>query len=143
MNKYFPSARSTALGIFIWGVLLIVFVLSFNAAFKNPNTSDILILLAFWILIFIFMGSVWFRTGYFVADQKIIVKIGPIIHCRIDIDKITDISKTNSWLSAPANSLNRLAIKSYDKMLVMVSPKDQKLFIETLKSINPCIKSDL
>ena len=143
MKKYFPSARSTALGIFIWGILMVVFVISFNEAFKNPNTSDILILLAFWILIFIFMGSVWFKTGYFVSDQKIIVKIGPIVHCRIDIDQITDITKTNSWLSAPANSLNRLAIKSYDKLLVMVSPKDQKIFIETLLTVNPKIKHDI
>ncbi len=140
MTKYFPSARSTALGIFIWGVLLVVFLLSFNAALENPKTTDILILLAVWLSAGIFMSSVWFGTGYYVSNGQLIAKIGPFVHSKIAIDKITEISKTNSWISAPANSLDRLAIKSNENLLVMVSPKDKWGFVELLKSINPNIK---
>ena len=140
MNKYFPSARSTVLGLILWGTLLVVFILSMNEALKSSKLTDVLILLTFWILMLLFVGVVWFRTRYYISDRQLIVKIGPIAHSRIDISTISEISKTKSWLSAPANSLNRLAIKSRDKMLVMVSPEDQKGFIESLKAINPDIK---
>ena len=88
------------------------------------------------------MSSVWFRTGYYISNGQLIAKIGPFVHSKIAIDKITEISKTNSWISAPATSLNRLAIKSNDVLLVMVSPEDQKGFIEALKTRNPNINMD-
>lgn len=137
--KYYPSARSTILGLVIWGVLVIVFGLSLNAAIQDSKSSDLIYLLLFWILTFIFISVVWFGTGYYVVDNHLIIKIGPVTHSKIDLSKITKISKSSSWIASPANSLKRLEIKSGTNVLVLVSPKDQEAFIKSLKTINPKI----
>ncbi|MGB5693094.1 MAG: PH domain-containing protein [Flavobacteriaceae bacterium] len=138
--KYYPSARSPILGLIIWGVLLVVFGLSLNAAIQDSKTSNLIMLLLFWIIIFLFMGIVWFGTGYYVRDDQLIIKIGPVTHSKISLSKITKISKSNSWISSPANSLKRLEIKSGNSVLVLISPKDQEKFMTTINKINPKIE---
>ena len=137
MNQYFPSARSTLLGLIIWGILFIVFGLSVFEGLQDPTTTDLIILFTFWIFTFLFMGVIWFGTGYYISDRHLTVRIGRVIHSRIELAEISEIYKTKSWIAAPANSLNRLAIKSGTNLLVMVSPEDTSGFIESITSRNP------
>ena len=143
MRKYFPSAQSTGLGLIIWTVLLIPYGLSIYQIFQGQVTTELLVRMGILSFVILIVGAIWFRTGYYIANAHLYVKIGPFAHSNFDISTITEISATNSWISAPANSFNRLAIKSGDRLLVIVSPKDQEAFIELLKTINPRINFDL
>ena len=63
-----------------------------------------------------------------------------IVNDKIEILKIRKIEKTNSILSSPALSLDRIAIfyNKYDE--VYISPKDRDNFIKDLLEINPTIE---
>lgn len=63
------------------------------------------------------------------------------------IDKISEIKSTKSFLSAPALSFDRLAIRFSDKSILKsampleISPKDAEAFIAHLMAVNPGIKT--
>lgn len=79
-------------------------------------------------------------TRYIINENQLIVKSTWIVNERIDISKITKIEKSNSILSSPALSLDRLRIRynKYDE--VLISPKEKKAFIDELLKVNPNIE---
>lgn len=79
-------------------------------------------------------------TRYIINQNQLIVKSTWIVYERIDISKISKIEKSNSVLSSPALSLDRLRIRynKYDE--VLISPKEKKEFIDLLLKINPTIE---
>ena len=139
MNEYFPSARSEILGFIIWVMVLVPFGLALYEVFQGTITRELFIRMLILTSLIIFFGIIWFGTGYYITDRELIVSIGPIVHSSIDLSKISEISAANSWIAAPANSFKRLAIRSDKVVLVMVSPKDRKGFIECMKKVKPDI----
>lgn len=79
-------------------------------------------------------------TQYIINENQLIVKSTSVVNERIDISKITKVEKSNSILSSPALSLDRLLVRynKYDE--VLISPKEKKEFIEELLKINPAIE---
>jgi hypothetical protein len=79
-------------------------------------------------------------TQYIINENQLIVKSTWIVNERIAISKITKIEKSNSILSSPALSLDRLLVRynKYDE--VLISPKEKKEFIDELLKINPTIE---
>lgn len=79
-------------------------------------------------------------TRYIIIENQLIVKSTWIVNERIDISKITKIEKSNSVLSSPALSLDRLSVRynKYDE--VLISPKEKKAFIDELLKANPNIE---
>jgi hypothetical protein len=79
-------------------------------------------------------------TQYIINENQLVVKSTWIVNERIDISKITKIEKSNSILSSPALSLDRLLVRynKYDE--VLISPKEKKEFIDELLKINPNIE---
>lgn len=79
-------------------------------------------------------------TRYIINDNQLIVKSTWVVYERIDISKITKIEKTNSILSSPALSLDRIRIRynKYDE--VLISPKVKKEFVDELLKVNPTIE---
>lgn len=79
-------------------------------------------------------------TQYIINENQLIVKSTWIVNERIDISKISKIENSNSVLSSPALSLDRLRIRynKYDEILI--SPKEKKEFINVLLKINPTIE---
>jgi len=67
------------------------------------------------------------------------VKCGFVINIRIDIATITKIEPTNTMLSSPALSFDRIEVfyNKYDS--VIISPGDKAGFIAKLQQINPAI----
>ena len=89
------------------------------------------IVICFLIIVFISKS-----TRYIIAENQLIVKCLFVVNDKIEISKIRKIEKTNSLLSSPALSLDRIAIKfnKYDE--VYISPKDKQAFVEDLLKIN-------
>lgn len=82
-----------------------------------------------------------FTTTYYTISGNILkVRSGFIINITIDILKITRIEPTNTILTAPALSFDRLEVfyNKYDS--VVISPSDKAAFIAKLKEINPGIE---
>ncbi|MHC1703836.1 MAG: PH domain-containing protein [Tenuifilaceae bacterium] len=110
------------------------------------GTLALMIYLKLWfgvsiILVVIGLIGHLFLTTYYIIDGKnLIIKGGFIINKVIEIEKIKKISDSNSILSSPANSLDRIEISfnKYDNILI--SPKEKILFIDHLKTINPSIE---
>lgn len=77
-----------------------------------------------------------FGTYYQIDGETLIVRSG-IFKWKIDIFTIVSIRRTNSALSAPALSMDRLEILYHSgTRRIVISPTDKKEFVKTLTNIN-------
>ena len=91
----------------------------------------------------LFIAHLFLTTFYIVENEKLHVKSSFLINILIDIQQIKKISETNTIMSAPAVSFDRLEIL-YNKFdTVVISPKEKMQFIEAIKKINPQVEVKL
>ena len=91
----------------------------------------------------IFILHMFLTTYYLIEGIKLKIKCGLLFRQEIDIETIKRISETDSWISSPATSLDRLEIKYLRNKKVesvIVSPKDKSGFIKMLTELNPAIE---
>lgn len=91
----------------------------------------------------LFIAHLFYHTFYIIENKKLYVKSGFVINFSIDILQINKISETNSIMSAPAVSFDRLEILYNKSNSVLISPKDKKEFIEAIQKINPQVEINL
>jgi hypothetical protein len=78
-----------------------------------------------------------FRTTYYLIEgNQLIVKSGFMVDKIIAIEGVSKIVETNNPLSAPAASLDRMAIYYDEKKWIMISPKDKEEFIRHMTAIH-------
>lgn len=84
-----------------------------------------------------FIAHMFSTTYYTISGNTLKIRGGFLINIVMDIAAITKIDSTNTILSGPALSFDRLEIfyNKYDS--VVVSPGDKAGFIAKLKEINP------
>lgn len=116
---------SIAILLGVEGIIMIVNHLWYGLAF-------ILAVAGFFIYIFT-------SISYTIDGNRLIVRNGFMFNSTIPIDKIKKIVETNNPFSAPAGSLDRIAICYNTRDSVLVSPKDKMGFIHQLKEINSSI----
>lgn len=92
------------------------------------------------IICLLFIVFISKSTRYIITENRLIVKCMFIVNDSIEISKIRKIEKTNSILSSPALSLDRIAVfyNKYDE--VYISPKDKQTFLEEILKVNPDIE---
>ncbi|MDP3446326.1 MAG: PH domain-containing protein [Ignavibacteria bacterium] len=91
----------------------------------------------------IFILHMFLTTYYQIEETKLKIKCGFLFRQEIDIETIKRISETDSWISSPASSLDRLEIKYLKNKKVegvIVSPKHKDAFIQMLTDMNPAIE---
>jgi hypothetical protein len=130
---YFPSKRDLWLGLLIWGLMLLGAV----PAFLKPGKGQLIIMIA----VILFIGWIWFGTGYEILDDQLKIRCGPFRQ-RIPLREIKEIKRTRSPLSSPACSLDRMEIKYGASKRVMISPADKEGFIKLLIEKSPQIHLD-
>ena len=130
---YFPSKRDRWLGLLIWGLVL----LSAVPALLKPGKGPLIIMIA----VILFIGWIWFGTGYAISDDELRIGCGPFRQ-RIPLQEIKEIKRTRSPLSAPACSLDRMEIRYGKSKRVMISPADKEDFIKTIIEESPSIQLD-
>ncbi|MDX2196124.1 MAG: PH domain-containing protein [Cytophagales bacterium] len=81
-----------------------------------------------------------FSFRYYISDTHLVIKISFFTIANIEIHKIKTIEETNTIISAPAASLDRLYIYYNKYDFAIISPADKADFINTLLSINPDIE---
>ena len=95
------------------------------------------------LLLFTFIIHMLLTTQYKIIGKTLIIKSGIFVNKLVNIDTIRKITETNSIVSSPANSLDRLEL-SYNKFdRIIISPKDKDGFIKFLSELNPNIKVHL
>lgn len=139
MNHYFPSRKSLIIGIILWGGVFYVVYLAGKSLYYDFQWSSFIPSAFIFILIFLFLGTAWFKTGYIVDGNMLLIKTGPVILGRIQIRQIYSVRRTWMIFSAPALSLKRILI-AYSDGYAVISPAREKEFINLLLSINPGIK---
>lgn len=72
-----------------------------------------------------------FHVRYWIADSALHVRAS-LFRWRIPVDSIISVTPSRSFLSAPALSLDRLAIL-HRKGTVMISPRDEQAFLRELE----------
>lgn len=99
----------------------------------------------FWIILICLIFVVVFfynilSLRYTIENKKLIVTTKIFYHKSIDIKSIRKIEETNTIISAPANSFDRLEIiyNKFDNLVV--SPENKQRFIEDLLAIHPEIE---
>ena len=90
--------------------------------------------------VIIFFLHLLSSTEYSITNTTLIVRCSFLINTKIDINSINKITETNTVLSAPAASLDRIEILYNKYDAVIISPKEKSKFIEALKQINPEIE---
>ena len=107
------------------------------------ETMPQLIVAAIILLTIWFIHSCFYDTYYTIdyEQQLLVVKSSFLIYQTIPIQNITKIIKTNSMLSAPAASMDRIEIKQRFGSMI-ISPENKKGFISRLLKINPEIELD-
>ncbi|SHM85377.1 PH domain-containing protein [Flavobacterium saccharophilum] len=91
----------------------------------------------------LFIAHMFSTTFYTIENEKLHIKSGFLVNISIEIQQIKKISETNTIMSAPAVSFDRLEIL-YNKFdTVVISPKEKVQFIEAIKKINPQVEVKL
>ena len=126
-----------------YGLLLFVFlILSLSFAtglIYGKSTNDILVSLGIFFLTFGFVLYLFFNTEYTIFDDFLKIKCGFIYNKKLRIFNIKSISKTNSLISSPAASFDRIELRYWQFGSVIISPKDKIGFAKELLRINPTI----
>lgn len=94
------------------------------------------ILVIFTVLLFIGGLQLWLFMGtkYTFTKNTLSITCGPF-RKKIFVDQIMSVKPSNSMISGPALSLERLEIKCYNGDTVLISPKDKTGFLEHLENL--------
>lgn len=90
------------------------------------------------------VGSIWAFTSYRFEGETLRVRSGPF-RWTVPLGAVTSVKRTRSAASAPALSLNRLAIEWSEegrKRSVVVSPDQEQAFIDELRRRSPRARID-
>ncbi len=133
MQKVYKSKISYGL----LGILLTVFS-SVTILLLNEEKAWYLVI--FFVCLFAFIVQMFVSTKYIIDGTTLKIRSGFLYKLDLDIQQIKKIEETNSPLSSPAASFDRIEIL-YNKFdSVIISPKDKHLFIEDILKINSSVE---
>ena len=131
MKKY-PSKISYGLVI----IILAIIIGSAIPLVSPPIWPGLLIN----IMVLVFISHLLLSTYYVIDGKFLVVKSGFVVNKKIDIKTIRKVSETNSIISAPSASLERLNIVYKQHNSILISPRNKTEFIHHIKRINPKIE---
>ena len=111
---------------------------------NNGINTEFYTLIGILIPTYAFILHMFLKTEYRIENNTLKIKCGIIFNKTIDINKIKKISQTNSLMSSPAPSFDRIELK-YGKFdeIIIISPKDKLSFANDLTQINIEIENNI
>lgn len=88
------------------------------------------------ILVILFILNMFLNTRYTLDQGMLDIRCGFLYRKVIDVARIRKISETNTLMSSPALSLDRLELHLYKASSVVISPKNKDEFIEAMLQVN-------
>jgi len=131
------NVYKSGISYWLFGILILVFsTITVLLILDNAPWFALLLIIA----VFIFVIQLFINTYYVIDKESLKIKSGFLYNAIIDIHSIRKIEESNSPLSSPAASFDRLEIiyNKYDSILI--SPKDKHSFIQDILKINPTIE---
>jgi membrane protein YdbS with pleckstrin-like domain len=119
-----------AIGGFV--LLLQVTNLIIIKGFHHPETWILCSVFIFYFGVLILLA---YPVNYEITTSTLEIRSGILLHYKIPLSSIVRVVPTRSPLSSPAWSLDRLRIdylKNSKKRVIMISPKDKKIFLHEL-----------
>jgi hypothetical protein len=122
----------------ILGPILFIFGITIFLIYKSGgNIDEIFALIGGSLALTLYLV---YGISYDISDLHTLkVRAGIFYNINVPIEQIHTIEKTNSILSAPASSLDRIEVKYNKYDSVVISPKNRAEFIQELLKINPNI----
>ncbi|MCD7931360.1 MAG: PH domain-containing protein [Tannerellaceae bacterium] len=122
-----------------WWFHLLIWLLV--AACVKVVLGQNIIMIAFVLLITVFVLHVFFNTYYIItADGRLIARCGIFPKKEIHISEIEALEPSIFPAFSYALSLNRIIVWKEEGMWMLISPENEKEFIKALKSFNPAIE---
>lgn len=134
--KVYPSRVSVFMTCFV----MLMMGYTGYVVYKSGDIVPVIVL----ALAFLFVLSIMLSIRYYVdAETKTLkIKVCGLPSGTVDLTQVKRIYKSNSILSAPAASLNRICIDIKSGPDVLVSPRYQHDFLKEIKKINPDVMID-
>lgn len=101
-----------------------------------PGQFDLIGLIVL-ILVALFIAYLFWRTKYAIHEDMLYICSGigrPDVY---DLKELSLIAPSRSWLSAPALSLKRIRLSFSNGREVLISPRQQDVFLAEIRKINP------
>lgn len=119
----------------LWLVCLVdgVMVIPAVYALLDSDPAGFIVIAVMWI----FVNAVLFGIRYIVENDTLTVKVAGIRSGRYDLKTLQSVRKTNTFISGPAASTDRIRMDFCKRKSAVISPADRESFIELLKKINP------
>jgi hypothetical protein len=129
--------RSKVDGWLIWIVRVPMIAAVVFVGIQAIRTQERMIFIVLALVILVYAIVEWiFGSTYYMVDQDFLrIRSGPF-RSRVLISDITSISRSNDVIAAPALSLDRLQIRDGSGRTILVSPTEDELFVEALRSVN-------
>ena len=141
VNAVFTSKIDFWLAFLILGSsLLLILVPVWEWMYNNSSIKRILFMNLFTMPGAILLLLIFFNVKYSLSDDELFVKNGFSTQS-IPLKDIIYIIPTNSMLSAPALSLDRIEIK-YEGGSIVISPKDKDGFYRAIQERVPALETD-
>ena len=141
INAVFTSKIDLWLAFLILGSsLLLILVPVWEWIYNDSSIRRILFISLLTIPGAILLLLIFFNIKYSLSDDELFVKNGFSTQS-IPLNDITHIIPTNSMLSAPALSLDRIEIR-YEGGSIVISPKDREGFYRAIQQRVPALKID-
>lgn len=130
-----------------YGMLIAIFLLFFIPVIfglvNNGINKEFYTLIGILIPTYAFILNMVLKTEYRIENNTLKIKCGIIFNKTIDINKIKKISQTNSLMSSPAPSFDRIELKYGKFDEIIISPKDKLSFANDLTQINIEIENNI
>ena len=130
MTKY-PSKLGIGITIFTLSVIV------GSSLFMILDGALLAVIINISVLLLVYI--LYKSTNYIIEGSILRIKSGFLINKKLSIKDISKIIETNTMISAPAFSLDRLEIK-YGRNSIIISPVKKVEFIKQLMTINPKIE---
>ena len=141
INSVFTSKIDLWLAFLILGSsLLLILVPVGEWIYNNSSIKRIIFISLFTMPGAILLLLIFFNVKYSLSADKLFVKNGFSTQS-ISLKDITHTTPTNSTLSAPALSLDRIEI-IYKGGSIVISPKDKDGFYHAIQERVPALKTD-
>ena len=141
VNAVFTSKIDFWLAFLILGSsLLLILVPVWEWMYNNSSIKRILFISLFTMPGAILLLLIFFNVKYSLSDDELFVKNGFSTQS-IPLKDIIYIIPTNSMLSAPALSLERIEIR-YEGGSIVISPKDKEGFYRAIQERVPALEID-
>ena len=131
------------IGYGILAFIILVFCTTIGLTIgQGSPINDLLSMNVILILGFAFIIYLFLNIEYIIVERKLKIKCGFFYTKALNIDMIKSITRTNSIISAPAASLDRIELLYNDNGKfdsIIISPKDKVNFTKELMKINPNI----